>query len=76
MNKLELVATVLNAELKEADLTDETRKFRIAEAVRTFAADMLNLNQMLREKSLDPEAAREIMEQQGLDYSGKTRKFS
>lgn len=76
MNKLELVATVLNTELKEPDLTDDQRKAKIADAVRIFAADMLNLNQMLREKSLDPEAAREIMEQQGLDYSGKTRKFS
>lgn len=76
MNKLELVATVLNADLKDIELSEEGRKAKIAEAVRMFAADMLNLNQMLREKSLDPEAAREIMEQQGLDYSGKTRKFS
>lgn len=76
MNKLELVATVLNAELKEPDLTEETRKAKIAYAIRIFAADMLNLNQMLRDKNCEAEAAREIMEQQGLDYSGKTRKFS
>lgn len=76
MNKLELVATVLNAELKEPDLTDDQRKAKIGEAVRMFAADMLNLNQMLRDKNLEAEASREIMEQQGLDYSGKTRKFS
>lgn len=76
MNKLELVAQVLNAELKEPDLSEEARKEKISIAVKTFAADMLNLLQMLRDKNVDQDAARELMEQQGMEYSGKTKKFS
>lgn len=76
MNKLQLTANVLNADLKEPEITDDQRKAKIADAIKTYAADMLNLRQLLADKKIEGEDARDLMEQQGLEYSGKTKKFS
>lgn len=70
--KLDLAVKVLLNQIEAGENKEEVLKT----GMKSFTSDALNLNLLLKEKNVDPEIAREMMEQLGLDYSGKTRKFS
>lgn len=72
MNKLELTSKVLLADMEKAENKEQALK----EGLKSFAADVLNLVQFLRAKNVDEEAARDIVQQEGMDYNLKTKKFS
>lgn len=75
MNKLELAAQVLNTDLKNPELTDDKRKEIIANEMREFSADLMNITQYLLSKNMDWETQRDIVEGYGIGYDGKTKKF-
>lgn len=72
MTKLELTAKVLLNQIEAGENTLEV----IKDGLKSYAADSLNLLQLFRDKNLDPETIREMMEQHGLDFNGKTKKYS
>lgn len=72
MNKLDLSVKVLLQELE----TSEDKEVTLKASFKSFAADVLNLGQYLREKNIEQETARDLIETTGMDYNLKTRKFS
>lgn len=72
MTKLELMSKDLAKRLEGAENKEEV----LQEGIKSFASDALNLFQYLRTKNVDEDAAHFIMEQQGVDYNPKSKKFS
>ena len=69
------MSMVLLADLKEPDQTDEQKRGKIAQSLREFLADALNLAQFLIQKNTDPDTMRMFMEDAGVSYDGKSKKF-
>lgn len=67
-SKLDLTTQVLLNALE----TSEDKEAVVKEVIKSYAADSLNLLQLFKDKNLDPETIREMMEQHGLDFNGKT----
>lgn len=71
MTKLELQVQVL----KQGLGIEDDKAPLLEMAMRSYAADMLNLAQYLRDKNIEMETARDIMEGHGITYDGKSKKF-
>jgi len=74
MKKINLLAAVLNADLKDASLTDDQRKERIAAAIKE-AVEFLNIHQFFRNLNVSDDTMKEIIENEGLGFNLKTKKF-
>ncbi len=75
MKKNELIAKVLLADLNSGERTDEQKRELIAEALRDYAVDLLNKAIYMKDKNVDWETARDLMQIEGVDFDGKTKKF-
>ena len=69
--KLELQVKVLQTQIG----IDEEKASLIEGAMKSFAVDVLNLAQYLRDKNIEMETARDIMEGYGVTFDGKSKKF-
>lgn len=75
MKKNEPIAKVLLADLNSGEKTDEQKRELIADALREYAVDLLNKALYMKEKNVDWETARDLMQIEGVDFDGKTKKF-
>lgn len=75
MNKLQLIAKAILAEVKNPDIPDEKKIETIEEGIKVFAVECVNLLQYLKENNVAPEVVAGIMESQGLVLDGRTKKF-
>jgi hypothetical protein len=75
VSTLKLIAKVLNTDLKNSDLTDESRLELIENSVREFAVDLLNKYNFLKEKNVEDNTLRELMRLEDVDFNLKTKKF-
>lgn len=71
MTTLELQAKTLQSAIGAED--DQYNA--ILEGLKSYAVTVLNLAQYLREKNVDMDTARGIMEGHGISYDGKSKKF-
>lgn len=69
--KLELQVKVLQTQIA----IEDEKAALIETAMRSFAVDVLNLAQYLRDKNIEMETARDIMEGYGVTFDGKSKKF-
>ena len=75
MKKINLLAAVLNADLKDIDMTDDQRKERIAAAIKEATVEFLNIHQFFRNLNVSDDTMKEIIENEGLGFNLKTKKF-
>lgn len=75
MKKINLLAAVLNADLKDASLTDDQRKERIAAAIKEATVEFLNIHQFFRSINVSDDTMKDIIENEGLRFNLKTKKF-
>lgn len=68
-----LLAQALNLK-NELELPDEKLAI-IQQAMRSYAADTLNVAKILIEKRENPETVRKFIEPHGLTYDGKSKMF-
>ena len=71
MNTLELQAKVLQTTL---GLPDE-KAVVIEQTMRSYTIDILNIAQYLRDKNVDMDTSRGILEGHGITFDGKSKKF-
>jgi len=75
MKKINLLAAVLNADLKDDSLTDDQRKDRIASSIKEAVVEFLNVHQFFRNLNVSDDTMKEIIENEGLGFNLKTKKF-
>jgi hypothetical protein len=75
MSKLKLIAQVLSADLKRDDIDETARRQQIETAIREYAIDVLNKYNFFREKNIEDNTLKELMQMEDLDFNLKTRKF-
>lgn len=75
MNKLELIAKAILADVKNPDISDEQKMLTIVEDMKVYAVESLNLLQYLKENNIAPEVIIGLMATQGFDFDGRTKKF-
>jgi len=75
MNKLELIAKAILADVKNPDISDEQKMLTIQEGMKVYAVESVNLLQYLKENNIAPEVIAGIMGSQGFDYDGRTKKY-
>jgi hypothetical protein len=71
MTKLDLQVQALKGKL----LLDDSQVEAIAEAMRSHTADALNISQFLLAKNADPDTIRIFIEDYGITFDGKSKKF-
>lgn len=75
MNKLELIARALLSDLSDESKSPEEKRTIIAESLKSYGAEVVNLGIYLTQKQLEPDMIREIMEPHGLEFDGKKKRF-
>lgn len=75
MTKLELQTKVLLAETAGA-ATEPEKENAINISIRSFACDVLNMIEGLREMKVENTVIKSMVEEYGICYNGKSKKFS
>jgi hypothetical protein len=75
MSQIDLMAKVLLADLSNPNSSEDEKRTMIAQAMREYTVECLNLAQYLRDSNVEMEIARGIMETKGISYDGKSKKF-
>lgn len=71
MTKLDLQVQVLKGKL----MLDDTQAASITDVIRSHTADALNVSQFLLATNADPDSIRVFIEDYGVTFDGKTKKF-
>lgn len=71
MTKLDLQVQVLKSKL----LLDDVQAQTISEVIRSHTADALNVSQFLLATNADPDTVRVFIEDYGVTFDGKAKKF-
>lgn len=75
MTKLELQTKYLLSKLSNG-VTEQDKEQELSAALKSFASDIANLITGLKEKQVDVEVTKDLLEDYGIQYNGKTKKFS
>lgn len=75
MTKLELSSQYLCNRVCDDEARDKKQE-EIQTVLKSFACDVLNLVEGLREKGVDKTVIKSVIEEYGLTYNLKSRKFS
>lgn len=75
MSKLKLVAKAILADVKNPDIPDDKKMETIEDSMKAFAVECVNLLQYLKDNNIAPEVVAGIMENQGITWDGRAKKF-